>query len=715
MGLNVESERRDVYRHGDLVRLLDPRSVAVVGASPRAGSFGKRVADNLEHFSGALHLVNPRYTEIDGRVCHPSLAALPEVPDCIIVALPAEAVEETVSEAVRLGIGGVVVFASGYAETGTPENIARQQRLTDLVKGTKTRLIGPNCIGAINYRSNARLSFSPMPSLITPLPASIGIISQSGAMGMAAAQAVEHGASVLYTLTAGNSCDVDPSDLIAFLAEEPGCKAIACIFEGLTDVDRFMAASEIAWNAGKPVIIYKMATGTRGAEAALSHTGALAGADAAYRAAFEKTGTIQVDGIEDLVETALFFAKAPALPLANGVGILSTTGGGAVVGADKAEQHGVHLPHFRPETEQELARHIPDFGSPRNPCDLTAQVLNDPDGLRKCGEAVFAEPSVSAVILPHPLATASSSERFPMLGDIGLKYGKPLCIVWLPGWLEGPGAREADQYHNASLFRSMDRCMAAIAQWHWRGEKLKAARETARLTPDDVRDAVAAGLAAQPDRVVGETEAKSMLARYGVPVPAERLAGTIDEMRAAIAEIGLPVVMKIESPDIPHKTEAGMVKLGLDTEAAAAGAYRDIMDRAAAMPDKPRVAGVVIQPMIPQGLELVIGGRIDPLFGPIVVVGFGGVLIELLKDSVSALAPVSPAEARALLPRLRGFALLNGYRGSAAVDLDALANIIAGVSEFLADHAGSIAELDINPLIATEHGLIAVDALIVRA
>lgn len=706
---------RGAYRHADLARLLNPQSVAIVGASPRPGSFGLRVFNNMKYYTGRLYQINPRYEEIAGAPCFPTLEALPEVPDCIVVVSPADSVEPTVAEAIRLGIGGVIVFAAGFAETGTAENIARQQRLTDMVRGTGTRLVGPNCIGVMNYVSGALIAFSPQPAESTPKSKSIGIISQSGAIGVAIAQAIDHGTSVSHTLTAGNSCDVDPSDYIAFLAEDPNCHAIACVFEGLSNIDRFLEAARIAWEADKPVIVYKMAVGAAGAEAALSHTGSLAGADAAYRAAFDKVGIVTVDCLEDLVETAMFFAKAPRMPVARGVAVVSTTGGGAIIAADKAEQYGVDLPPFRPETEAFLGTIIPEYGSTKNPADLTAAALNDPEGLRKCGQALFDEPHMGAVVLPHPLAHGGATGRIPFLGDIGAERGKILCAIWLPGWLEGPGAQEAEEHPHAALFHSTDRCMAALAKWHKRADQRLADAPYIRLVSEVTGTTVGGELAAQTTKVVGETEAKSMLARYGVPIPVERLVSTLEEARAAIVEVGLPLVMKIESPDILHKTEAGMVKLGLKTEAEAVAAFQDIMGRAGQMEPRPRISGVVVQPMIQSGLELMIGGRVDPLFGPMILFGFGGVLIELLKDSVSALAPISVDQAKALLPQLRGYALLNGFRGSAPVDIDALARTIAGVSEFLADHAGQVAELDINPLIATERGLVAVDALIIRA
>jgi acetyl-CoA synthetase len=706
---------RPVYSHAQLRRALSPDSIAIVGSSPRAGSFGQRVADNLRQYDGCVYHVNPRYPSIGDQACFPDFKALPEVPDCAVLVTGADSIEPLVQEAVAAGVGGLVVFASGFAETGKTEQVALQKRIAALVAGTQTRLIGPNCIGIYNYVRNARLAFSPTPPNPRPLPFSIGIVSQSGAMGSALAQAMEHGTSICYTLTAGNSCDVDVADLVSYLAEDDNCSVIACMFEGLAEPRRFLEAAAKAWKADKPLIVYKMATGAKGAAAAMSHTGSLAGAGASYRAAFERAGIVEVASSEDVIETAMFFAKAPRTPLARGAAVISTSGGAGIVAADKAEIHGVDLPEFTPETEAILASMIPDFGSPRNPCDITGQVLNNADALGQCAEAIYAEKSVGVGIYPHPLAYDAATPRIAALGEVAARHGKPFCTVWMNQWLEGPGARDAEVNPNAIIFRSMDRCFGAIARWLERADRREKGLEPGdRTVAAADRDAVASLLRASNERVVGESDAKTILARYGVKTVPERLVASEDAARAAATEFGYPVVLKVESPDIPHKTEAGMVFLDLRTEEAMVSAYRAIIARADSMSPRPRLNGVVVQAMIPKGLELVVGGQVDPMFGPMVVFGFGGVLIELLRDSVSALAPISQSQAKAMLGRLKGYKLLTGFRGSAAVDLDSFAEVIARVSEFLADHAGDLSELDINPLIATPGGLVAVDALIVR-
>ena len=382
----MQSKRTTVYRHADLTRLLHPASVAVVGASTRAGSFGERVLVNLQHYGGRVYPVNARYERIGDQRCYPNVNTLPEVPDCAVVTAPREAVEEIVLECAAAGVGGVIVFASGYAETGKEDRIAQQQRLAAIARESNMRIVGPNCIGVVNAPLDMRVTFMDITPIPPPRRHSIGMVSQSGALGMALAQAVVRGVSFSHVLTSGNSCDVDMADYISYLADDPSCAAIACVFEGMAEPERMLIAAESAWQRDKPLIVFKMATGEQGAAAAMSHTGSLAGSQAAYRAVFRRAGAILVDDYEALCETAAFFAKAKA-PKARGVAVVAASGGAAIMAADRAEQFDVPLTQPSDAVRDVLLAHIPEFGSARNPCDVTAQILANPEiaqRLRRC-------------------------------------------------------------------------------------------------------------------------------------------------------------------------------------------------------------------------------------------------------------------------------------------------------------------------------------------
>ena len=707
----VSATRRAPYPREALSRLISPASVAVIGVSERAAAFGSKVVANMAAFDGRLYQVNAKYAELAGRPCHPSLAALPEVPDCVVIATGRDAVEPIVAECARLGVGAAIILAAGFAETGKPELAALQGRIVDLARDADMRLVGPNTIGLVNYATGAGLTFSAMPDRRPLAPHAIGIVSQSGSLGFALSQAVERGVSVSHVLTAGNSCDVDVADEVAYLADDPACRAVACVFEGMADPGRMIAAAERCRAAGKPLIIYKMATGEEGARAAMSHTGSLAGSEAAYRAAFARAGVIQVGELEALVETAAFFAKAPP-PKAPGVAVIATSGGAVIMAADKAERHGVALPQPGPEGAAILAAHVPEYGSTRNPCDVTAQAISDAAGLAACTRALLDDPGYGALVTTQGYAYESATRRLPTFAAAARDFGKIVCSVWVPEWLGGPGAREIESDPYLCLFHSMDRCFATLAAWHrWHRHRDAPAGLGARIAPPE--GARARALLAEAGPTLTERQAKQVVGLYGIPVVPDRPASTAEAAAEAATALGYPVVLKGEHPDIPHKTEAGLVALGLGDAAAVRAAAAAMLATPAAR--RPGFAGLVVQPMVGRGVEMVVGARVDPQWGPLVVVGLGGVFVELLRDTALALAPVTPAEAMDMLGSLKAAAVLDGFRGSAPVDRARLADIVARFSELAADLGDAVAELEINPLIANGADMVAVDALVVKA
>jgi acyl-CoA synthetase (NDP forming) len=708
---------RPLYRADQLSRTFAPRSIAIVGVSNNPGAFGSITHVNIVRkggFTGSVYLVNSRSAEIGGERCYPSISALPETPDCVFIAVPRDAVEGVVAECAQRGVGGVVLYASGYAETGLAERVQQQQRLLELARAADMRVLGPNCVGFMNYGLGVLGTFGTASFNGAPRPLSIGLVSQSGAVGAALAQAIEHGTSLSHMLTCGNAGDIDVADQVAYLAQDPSCKAVACLFEGMADPKRFLAAAALCHRAGKPLVVHKMGTSERGAQAAVSHTGSVAGSQVAYRAAFERAGIIMVDAVESLLETCVFLAKAPQ-PSARGVAVAAVSGGACILLADQAEVHDVALPHPAPSTMAVLERLVPEYGAPGNPCDLTAQVLSTPEHMRECFDALLADPQYGMLVVPHTFAYAPATARIEALGDAAARHGKMACTTWLTQHLEGPGAEETERNDKVALFRSMDACMAAIAKWHWRADWLASQGQTLnRRSPLAARQLAAELLDKAPNATLTEREGKEVLASYGVPVVRETLVQNADEAVAAALASGGPVVLKVESPDIAHKTEAGVIRLGLATPEQVRAAYAEVMANAGKVTPTPRINGVLVQPMVPQGLEIMVGARVDPQFGPLVVVGLGGILVELLKDTVVRPAPVGQVESLAMLQSLKGRALLEGFRGLPPVDMNRLADVITRVSEFAADQGDRLAELDVNPLICAGDRIVAVDALIVR-
>jgi acyl-CoA synthetase (NDP forming) len=702
-------DTRAAYTRAELERLIAPRSVAIVGASPRAGSFGMRTLENLARYRGAVYPVNAKYERVGERACYPSLAGLPQPPDCVVLVVPREGVEAALEEAAAARAGSVIVYASGYGEMAREDAARAQRRLAEIAHAARMPMLGPNCMGLVNHALGLGLSFIPEYARVPPPSAAatgIAVVSQSGALGYSLAQAWDRGPGIRYFFSAGNSADVDVADLVAAMADDPDCKAIACLFEGATSAARLLEAGARARASGKPVIVYKLGTSADGAAAARSHTGSLAGSAVAWRALFERAGFVPVDDYDALIEYARFFAAA-GKPLARGVAVISGSGGAGVMAADMAARHGVPMPQPLEATGAALQALVPEFGAARNPCDPTGQVLNNPESFGACCRALLADPQYGALVVPGTVAVLETAkDRVPKMSALSREQPKPVALVWLSEWLQGPGSGDYEADEKLPLFRSMDRCFAAIAAWQeFAGRRDEAA---ARRSPAGAAQ-VARALLAAAGESLSEREAKRVLAAYGVPVVEERLAKSADEAAAAAQALGYPVVLKAEAPTILHKTELDVVRLGIANEAELRPAYAEIVAAARGH----ELHGVLVQPMIP-GVEVIAGARVDPAVGPVVVVGSGGVLVELIHDTVAALAPVTAAQARAMLARLRGYKLLTGFRGGTAANLDAVADAIARVSELAADLADEIAELDVNPLRCGPQRAVAVDALITK-
>ena len=704
--------RRPVYNHAQMRRLLAPETVAIVGLSRNEKSFGARTAANMAHFAGRTYGVNPSGGTIHGVECFATIGEIPAPIDCVVLAVPFDAVGNVIEQCAAAGVGGCIVYASGFAETGLPDRIALQHRLADIGRAADMRIVGPNCFGVINNMSRAGLSFSGRYGASPGRQGPVGLVSQSGGLGQALAQVTERGGSFSHFLAAGNSADVDVCDYVSYLAGDPDCRVITCITEGLQDGERLLEAGEAARAAGKPIILYKIATGSAGAKAALSHTGTLAGSNAAFDAAFRRAGIIRADNIEDVYPMAAFLAKA-GRPKADGVAAVAASGGACVITLDKAEAAGVTMPLPAAATRAVLEAHIPDYGAPTNPCDITAGVAADAAAYAACAEVLLGDPAYGVLVVMAPsISEAMTPRNVAMFSPLAEAAGKPVCMSWMSEWRDGPGAEACEADPHVALFKSTEQCFRTLRAWHdWAADK----------TPVRPRGATASFAASEAGRLLAavgdkltEREAKAILARYGVQVATDHVVHDADAAAASADALGYPVVLKVESADIPHKTEAGVVRLGLADAAAVRTAYAEIMAAAERVEPKPRIAGVLVQPMIAKGTELFVGAQNDPTFGPMVVVGLGGILVELLQDSAAELAPVTREQAEAMLARLKGYKLLTGFRGSEPVDIDAIEKIIVAVSELAADHAGTIAEIDVNPIICSPGRAIAVDALIIR-
>jgi acetate---CoA ligase (ADP-forming) len=699
-----------------LRRVLSPRSVALIGVSADPGSFGARSTTNLRDFAGPVWTVNPKYAgqELHGRPCFGSIADLPEAPDCVLIALPRAGVLPAVQAAGARGAGGAIIYASGYGETGLPDRMEEEEELRRTARSLGLALVGVNCLGIVDHTIRAGVTFMPEYQRLSAPAGGVAITSQSGALGYALMQAAERGFSLCHMATAGNATDLDVCDLAAFQLSMPECRSVALAVEGLRDARRLFLLGDAARAAGKAVVVLKLGRGEAGAAAAVSHTGSLAGSAAAWSAAFRRAGMAEVEDFDALLETAGLFAKAPR-PKARGVAIVTPSGGAGIMAADHAEALGLDMPQPAPETERVLRGAIPDFGAPRNPCDLTAQVATNPAMFDACMDAMLADTQYGVVVMPVVYSHhATTQGRMESMRPHARKHGKPLCIAWVPEQLEGPGAAAADSAPELPLFRSMRRLMNAIRLWldHDAAAAAGAAAGAGAVPPGAPGLDLAVAALPGGGAVLMEAEAKALFARAGLPVVDERRTTTAAAAAEAAAALGFPVVLKLDSPDIAHKTEVGGVKLNLGSEAAVREAFDAITASARRHAPNARIDGVLVQRMARSGVELILGAKRDPQFGSMVLVGTGGVQAELWRDVALDLAPVTPEGAERMLRSLKGFPLLDGFRGAERCDIGAVAAAVAAFSSLVAAAGERIAEAEINPLIAGPWGCLAVDGLV---
>jgi acetate---CoA ligase (ADP-forming) len=690
--------------------LMLPRSIAIIGASQDATKIGGRPVDLLRRYgyAGKIYPVNPKAALVQGLQAYPSVDALPEAPDLAIIAVDAEKTPEAVEQCAARGVRSVVVFSSGFAELGE-KGRAMQDRLQTAARRTGMRLLGPNCLGAVSIPERAIATFSIVIEHSMPAAGSLGIVSQSGNLGSYTMRmASDRGAGISRFMTTGNECDIDIADGIAWLARDPATKVVLCCFEACRDAGRLIAALTEARDAGKPVIALKVGTSEAGQAAAASHTGAMAGSDAVFDALLARYGAIRVRSIEELIDLghAASILLPDRLPKGPRLGIVTASGGFGVLLADAAQAVGLSLPELSEATQRTILDLVP-FASARNPVDATAQMSSRPDMLQKILSAVVADDRCDAVVLPLPFSLHMPRLRsvyMETLRYIRAQYPERPVILCV----EGPPDALAELHSlGYPTIASFDGCCAIVAALMRLEMAAKAPREA-------WQPAIAKAAPLAADAFRHELGAKRAIAAAGIPVLTERLVTTADAAARAASEIRYPVVLKIASPDLPHKTEVGGVAIGLRSEAELRQAYVAMLESVGAKAPGATIDGVIVAPMA-QGLsELILGSRVDPVFGPVVMVGLGGIFAEIVQDTAVQMAPVSEAQAMAMLKSLKAFAVLDGARGR-RTDLVAAARAIAALSRFAVAHADAVSEIDINPLLlkAEGEGAVALDALLV--
>ncbi|MBL0419303.1 acetate--CoA ligase family protein [Ramlibacter sp. AW1] len=696
-----------------LSRLLQPRSIAIVGASADERTINGQVLANLQRrgFKGDLYPVNPKYQAVGGLECFEAIDRIPGTPDLAIVLLGAAHAVQAVAQCGRHHIPFACVIGAGFAELGG-EGERLQAELVAVARQHGIRLVGPNCIGLMNVPDDVFAGFGPIFGMADLKAGTLSLATQSGGFGFGVVNmADEMGIGFRYAVSTGNEADLTSLDFFDAFIDDPGTRVLAGYFEGIRDAHRLPDVARRALAARKPVIVWKVGDTPEGERAAASHTGNLGGAAALYRAAFDQFGWIAIDDVHELVDCARAFASGK-LPVDPNVGIVTVSGGAGVLLADRCAVQGLRVPALAQATRDRLGAVLPAYASTQNPVDITATVLNDPSLLRKALEIILEDGGVGSLIVvassvEGPMAESIASE----LVALDAVTRKPIYVSWNARETRVGGAYRMLHAANVPLYRTPSRCCYALAAAHRFSQALvRHSRDAAAGSAGPV----AAGRGSLPP-VGNEYEAKQFLAAHGLATTAEALARTEQEAVAAARRIGYPVALKIQSPDIAHKTEAGGVRLHLSDAAAVAAAFHEVLDSARAYAPAARLSGVLVQEMVDGGVETILGVVNDERFGPAVMFGLGGIHAELLQDVVFRFAPISIEAAREMVASIRGHAVLTGARGCPVTDVEALARAIVCVSGLIESVGDDVAEIDINPLVVLPHGrgVRVVDALVV--
>lgn len=690
----------------DLSRLLTPRSVVIVGASPTPGALGNSVLRNLERhgFAGDIHLINPKRDEIDGRPCLKSIDELPPGVDAAVLAIPGPAVLPAAQALAARGVGAAIIFAAGFAEGGE-EGLAAQAEMARIAAEHGMIVEGPNCLGLVNYAAGVPLTFVEAPVIDLVGKPAAGIVSQSGAMAVVLGTTLMgKGLGITVSVSTGNEAASGVEDYVEHLIADPATPAIAMIVEQFRKPARFLALAEQARAAGKHIVLLHPGTSSAARESAATHTGAMAGDWQLMKAKVERAGVVLVDSLEALGDVIELAVRSKPVRK-GGTAVLTESGAFKALTLDLAEAIGLDLPAMAGETADAMRAAIPDFIPVSNPMDLTAQALVDPDLYRRTLIPLLADDNYAALVFGIiQTDEATSARKFPAIID-AVKALEPQKPVIFAGLDDGaPVPREYIEELRAigvTYFPSPDRAFRAL-------------RHLGRFAARDFERADAAPITLDlPSGVIPEYRAKALLAPAGIPFPAGGFAKTADEAKAIAGRVGYPVAIKAQAAALSHKSDAGGVLLGIADDAALDAAWARLYGNVAAYDAGIALDGVQVEAMGKRGVELIIGARNDPDWGPVILAGFGGVTAELLHDVRLLPVDLTHDAIVAELRQLKQGAALDGYRGSPALDVDAVATLIAGLGRVLAG-TPSIREIDLNPVVVYPkgEGVVALDALI---
>jgi acetyltransferase len=681
--------------------LLRPRAMALVGVSPKGG-VGARILQSNERFGFAVPSwpVNPNYDEIAGRRCYRTFKELPHVPDCVIVSLPAEAVLDVVGQAAAAGIPGAYIISEGFADAASDAGRERQARLVEFARGAGIALAGPNCMGIASLSHRFAATMADLPQQAEA--GGISLVSQSGGLLNSFAElTANRGIGINYLISSGNEAGLEMADYISELAGDPATRVIACILEGAKDGRAFRAAVEHAARK-KPMVVLKLGRSEFGQRATLAHTGTLAGRHEAFAALFRQNGVALVDSIDALVETAALLDLAP-LPRGDRIVMMTVSGGATSLIGDLGEAAGLNFPPIVEETNKRVQAILGVDRAFGNPLDTVGLPRLRRDGnITAVVETLLADDGIDVIGLVLGMRADgwdSHQELIDRLAQAARGAGKPVLVV---SFMSNSLTRHWRRYaadHALPILEDLARGLKAVRHL----VDYAAFRRSAANKPLSHAKELGIALAELP-RILTEAESKKILGKAGLPVTREALARTPQEAVRIAAEIGGAVALKVQSSDIPHKSDVGGVHLGAKTAVEVEAAARSVLENARRNCPQAAIDGILVQEMVSDGIELILGMTYDAQFGPLIVCGAGGVMVEIFKDAAVLLPPVADEDVRAALGSLKASKLLGGFRGAPPADVDALVACCTRFAEFVAATDGRFAAIDLNPVFVRPRG-----------
>jgi len=689
-------------------RMLNPRSIAIVGASSKGGYGGRLLNAVLKAKDRVkVYPVNPNYEEINGVRAYPSIASLPEAPDLVGIVVPYTRVLDVLQECADKKAGSGVIISAGFAERGTDAGLDLQKKVAAFAKTSGFHFTGPNCLGLANVRDNIWATASSR--TLGGLTGHIALVCQSGAtaFGPFLLRAVDSGIGLSHIISTGNEIDLDFTDFARYLLDDPHTRVIAGFVEGFKNVAKFIAVAKLAAERGKPIVLIKIGRSESGARAARSHTAALTGADALYDAVFRQYGVIRVQDYDELLETAHLFANARK-PKKPGIAVVSHSGGISSLTADMLGQAGLDLPALTDRARDGINAILKDFGWAANPADVTGFARRD--DFVQIMDYMIEEPEVGTLVI----ASAGAGNQVDHVIDLRNRTDKNVAFFWTASRADA-GSLSKLKESGIPIFYSPEklaRGLKSLADYHaWR--ERRAAGAEAPVPPRTPEQATAVGqLRALRRPALAESESKRLIAAWGVPLPREIAVESADAAVSAAEKLGFPVAMKVDSPEILHKTEAGVVRLGVRGAEETRAVYGELM-RNAHLHAPGAVNRVLLQEMVTGGVEVIVGVKYDAQLGAMLVFGSGGVMVEVYGDVAMRHCPVTRSEALEMIDEVKGAKLLRGFRGRPAADIEALAGVLVRISQLAVHLEGELVELDVNPLMVLPQGqgVRAVDAL----